>query len=217
MRKGGLEPPCLSAPPPQDGVSANFTTSAHTSGCRRIPGSSRTQRQSKYSKGVLRRETCVRVFDNQRLLGMLTDKTKTRINQYRGMALGLFQSVGFPPGCNEYVVRNGLSRLYYAVFHASLAFLLSRGESIEETRKNHGVVHTEIEKYVGKYVGRRFREVYAARLQSDYEPDMIVVRYQGQLDRARVDAENLRKRISRDFYWLQQESREALAGRGSDD
>src|SRR5208337_5201419 len=30
VRKGGLEPPCLSAPPPQDGVSANFTTSAHT-------------------------------------------------------------------------------------------------------------------------------------------------------------------------------------------
>ena len=29
VRKGGLEPPCLSAPPPQDGVSANFTTSAH--------------------------------------------------------------------------------------------------------------------------------------------------------------------------------------------
>src|SRR5580658_1012136 len=28
VRKGGLEPPCLSAPPPQDGVSANFTTSA---------------------------------------------------------------------------------------------------------------------------------------------------------------------------------------------
>ena len=28
-RKGGREPPGLSAPPPQDGVSANFTTSAH--------------------------------------------------------------------------------------------------------------------------------------------------------------------------------------------
>src|SRR6185312_13857213 len=28
VRKGGLEPPCLSAPPPQDGVSANFTTTA---------------------------------------------------------------------------------------------------------------------------------------------------------------------------------------------
>src|SRR5208337_4065518 len=28
VRKGGFEPPCLSAPPPQDGVSANSTTSA---------------------------------------------------------------------------------------------------------------------------------------------------------------------------------------------
>src|ERR1043166_3702438 len=31
VRKGGLEPPCLSAPPPQDGVSANSTTSASVS------------------------------------------------------------------------------------------------------------------------------------------------------------------------------------------
>src|SRR5258708_40233341 len=28
VRKGGFEPPRLSAPPPQDGVSASFTTSA---------------------------------------------------------------------------------------------------------------------------------------------------------------------------------------------
>jgi hypothetical protein len=28
VRKGGFEPPRLSAPPPQDGVSANSTTSA---------------------------------------------------------------------------------------------------------------------------------------------------------------------------------------------
>ena len=28
VRKGGFEPPCLSAPPPQDGVSASSTTSA---------------------------------------------------------------------------------------------------------------------------------------------------------------------------------------------
>jgi hypothetical protein len=28
VRKAGLEPACLSAPPPQDGVSANSTTSA---------------------------------------------------------------------------------------------------------------------------------------------------------------------------------------------
>src|SRR5215475_4990964 len=34
VRKGGLEPPCLSAPPPQDGVSANSTTSAL---CKGLP------------------------------------------------------------------------------------------------------------------------------------------------------------------------------------
>ena len=33
MRKGGFEPPCLSAPPPQDGVSASSTTSALSRKC----------------------------------------------------------------------------------------------------------------------------------------------------------------------------------------
>ncbi len=36
VRKAGLEPACLSAPPPQDGVSANSTTSALPS--LRTPG-----------------------------------------------------------------------------------------------------------------------------------------------------------------------------------
>ena len=36
VRKAGLEPACLSAPPPQDGVSANSTTSAELPGLGRI-------------------------------------------------------------------------------------------------------------------------------------------------------------------------------------
>ena len=32
MREGGLEPPCLAAPDPKSGVSANFTTPAHGAG-----------------------------------------------------------------------------------------------------------------------------------------------------------------------------------------
>ena len=38
MRKGGFEPPRLSAPPPQDGVSANSTTSAKLERCQRFIG-----------------------------------------------------------------------------------------------------------------------------------------------------------------------------------
>src|SRR5208283_2106186 len=39
VRKGGFEPPRLSAPPPQDGVSASSTTSALTSiACRPFEG-----------------------------------------------------------------------------------------------------------------------------------------------------------------------------------
>ena len=37
MRKGGFEPPRLAAPPPQDGVSANSTTSALEPTTYRLP------------------------------------------------------------------------------------------------------------------------------------------------------------------------------------
>src|SRR5215469_6268341 len=50
VRKGGLEPPCLSAPPPQDGVSANFTTSALATERTHNGLASRTQRHFKYNK-----------------------------------------------------------------------------------------------------------------------------------------------------------------------
>src|SRR6185312_5731733 len=46
VRKAGLEPACLAAPPPQDGVSASFTTSAltaHYSSFHRFGGSSRSR------------------------------------------------------------------------------------------------------------------------------------------------------------------------------
>ncbi len=138
---------------------------------------------------------------------MLTDESKRRIVQYRGLALGLFQSVRFLADGNEYDIRNGFSRLYYAFFHASLALLLSRGVNIEVFRKNHGRVHTEIDRLLGKYVGQLFRELYIARRQADYEPNMFAVRYHDQLDRARFDANSLLTRVSANFYWIQQESR----------
>jgi hypothetical protein len=37
VRRGRLELPCLAAPPPQDGVSTNFTTAAGSLGCMYAP------------------------------------------------------------------------------------------------------------------------------------------------------------------------------------
>src|ERR1035441_10460757 len=48
--RGDLNPHAFWAPPPQDGVSANFTTSAHATGTAKIRFPSRTSRLSKYSK-----------------------------------------------------------------------------------------------------------------------------------------------------------------------
>src|SRR2546423_11984303 len=108
---------------------------------------------------------------------MLTDAEKQRVADYLGLALGLFLSVQFPATCNEYEVRNGFSRLYYAFFHVSLAFLLSRGEQIDNYRWYHGDVHTAVGRGMGKYFSKFFRELYGARRGADYEPAFFDKRY----------------------------------------
>jgi uncharacterized protein (UPF0332 family) len=140
----------------------------------------------------------------------MTKETKEQIVRYRGLALGLFQSISIPPDCNEYDVRNGFSRLYYAFFHASLALLLSRNIDIEVIRKNHGLVHSAVDKQLGRYFGRFVRELYAARLQADYEPNIMVDKYHSQIERARFDANSLLDRARPNFTWIQQESKKVL-------
>jgi uncharacterized protein (UPF0332 family) len=141
---------------------------------------------------------------------MLTKESKGQIIRYRGLALGMFQSIAFVPTCDEYDIRNGYSRLYYAFFHASLAFLISRGVDIETIRKDHGKVHREIDRHLGKTMGRFLRELYLVRQQADYEPGLFAAKYHGQLDKAQVDANNLLTRARTYFNWMQQESRKVL-------
>ncbi len=58
VRKAGLEPACLSAPPPQDGVSANSTTSALLS--PRTPGLTLgSQRSVNLPKNVYRGKSSI--------------------------------------------------------------------------------------------------------------------------------------------------------------
>jgi uncharacterized protein (UPF0332 family) len=141
---------------------------------------------------------------------MVTEADKQRIADYLGLALGLFVSVQFPATCTEYEVRNGFSRLYYAFFHASLAFLLSQGEEIDRYRWYHGDVHAAVGRRMGKYFGKFFRELYGARKEADYEPAFFSRRYGRDIERARVDAQTLLSRANPNFYWIYNESRKVL-------
>jgi uncharacterized protein (UPF0332 family) len=141
---------------------------------------------------------------------MTPEETKRRISEYLGLSLGLFLSVRVLATSTEYDVRNGFSRLYYAFFHASLAFLLSQGENIEFYRRTHGDVHTAIDRRMGKYLGRFLRELYRSRQQADYEPEFFDRTYGRDIERARADARNLLNRASRNFYWIYNESRKVL-------
>jgi|ERR1700733_2637146 uncharacterized protein (UPF0332 family) len=141
---------------------------------------------------------------------MLTEGNKRRISDHLGLALGLFVSVQFSPTSTEYDVRNGFSRLYYAFFHASLAFLLSQGEDIDVFRWHHGDLHTAVGKLMGKYLGKFFRDLYKTRQQADYEPSFFSRSFGGNLDKARAEAQNLLRRANKNFYWIYHESRKAL-------
>jgi uncharacterized protein (UPF0332 family) len=141
---------------------------------------------------------------------MSSEETKRRISEYLGLSLGLFLSVRISASSTEYEVRNGFSRLYYAFFHASLAFLLSQGESIDVYRRTHGDVHTAVDRRMGKYLGRFLRELYRSRQQADYEPRFFDRTYGRDIERARADARNLLNRANRNYYWIYNESRKGL-------
>jgi len=141
---------------------------------------------------------------------MTTEETKRRISEYLGLSLGLFLSVRVSATSTEYEVRNGFSRLYYAFFHASLAFLLSQGENIDVYRRTHGDVHAAIDRRMGKYLGRFLRELYRSRLQADYEPGFFERTYGRDIERARADAQNSLDRANPNYYWIYNESRKAL-------
>ena len=103
-----------------------------------------------------------------------------------------------------------MSRLYYAFFHVSLAFLLSQGEPIERFRHSHGKVQTAIGKRMGKQLSRFVREIYQDRLRADYEPNFFSSRYAGNIEKARLDAHNMIKLANTNFYWIYQEARKVL-------
>jgi hypothetical protein len=141
---------------------------------------------------------------------VLTDETKKRLTDHLGLALGFLLSVRFSATATEYDIRNGLSRLYYAFFHVSLAFMLSQEEDIDKLRQSHGSVHAAVGRRLGKYVDSFLRDLYKSRLESDYEPGLFKRKYRNDLERARAEANLLLDRANRNFYWIYHESRKVL-------
>lgn len=141
---------------------------------------------------------------------LIDAEKKSRVTEYLGLALGLLNSVDFSGECSEYDIRNGFSRLYYALFHASLGLLLSLDEDIDTYRRSHGAVHAAIARRMGKTVGKFVTEIYEARLHADYEPELMRKRFNGDVAAARIYAAALNARAKRHFYWIYQEARKAL-------
>lgn len=128
------------------------------------------------------------------------------------LALGLWETVQITSDCSEYELRNSLSRLYYAFFHASIALLSATEPDIVQIARDHGALHTRLQQKFGKtmLLTRVMRELYDMRKQSDYETGMIRVKYGGKIEAGRKDAILLLKRAEKQFYWLYYEARKFL-------
>jgi len=105
---------------------------------------------------------------------MLSQETKQRIRQHLRLARGLLEVAALAEASSEFDERNALSRAYYAVFHASCAWLLSAG--IEPDR-SHGRLHDEMQMRLGKSFGRFLRDMYELRRYADYAPGWLPIRH----------------------------------------
>lgn len=137
---------------------------------------------------------------------MLTDEERRRVFDYLSLSMGLLSSVQFSASSNEYDIRNGFSRLYYAFFHVSLGLLIAKGIDIDLFRKDHGKVQTQVNRHMGKYMGKAIHDLYRARLQADYEPLFFRSKYgedtQKAQERAQIDAVTTLQRAKSNFFWI---------------
>lgn len=140
----------------------------------------------------------------------LSPNAKYRVASYLRLADGFFRTAVVSSSSSEFQVRNALSRLYYAFFHVSLAYLLSTGADVTTISRNHGNVHTAVRAAAGKYVGEFVIKLYHYRMRSDYDVDMIDRMYGGDLDTARKESLLELSRAKANFSWMYITAREAI-------
>src|SRR5260370_39147607 len=143
---------------------------------------------------------------------LLSPHLQDEIAERLRLALGLMETVEITSNCSEYELRNSLSRLYYAFFHASIAMLSATEPDIVQVSKNHGALHARLQQQFGKtmLITRIMRELYDVRKRCDYETGMIRTKYGGNIEAGRKDAILLLSRAKPQFYWLYYEARKNL-------
>jgi len=119
---------------------------------------------------------------------MMNEQDAEDCRSHLRLALGFSETVTVNADSSECAVRNALSRCYYALFHASRAWLLTKAISLGAS-KDHGW----LQKLIGKHRGRTFRErladLYRLREDSDYRPQMFSGSlYEGDIQKFRVIA-----------------------------
>jgi uncharacterized protein (UPF0332 family) len=150
-------------------------------------------------------ERSVRV-PQSRLSPQVREEVASRLR----LAEGFMATVEISSSSSEYDIRNSLSRLYYAFFHAGLALLLCSGWNVEPIAKDHGKVHSAVQARMGKYMGVFVRKFYRLRQLCDYDETMFEKEYGGDIEKVRQDFILLIKRARTNFHWLYRGSSEYL-------
>jgi uncharacterized protein (UPF0332 family) len=142
----------------------------------------------------------------------LSPQLQDEIAERLRLASGLMETAEIAPTCSEYELRNSLSRLYYAFFHASIALLSATESDIEQISRNHGALHARLQRKFGKtmLISRMIRELYEVRKNCDYETGMFRTKYGGNIEAGRKDSILLLKRAKTQFYWLYHQARKYL-------
>ncbi len=142
---------------------------------------------------------------------MLSEREVVDCKAHLKLGEGFLATAVIGMNSSEFEIRNALSRTYYAVFHASRAWLLTRGVPLKRSRA-HGWLRKLVSKNRGEVFASRLKELYWLRENPDYRPE-LGVSYGGDVGKLRLVAETKVEQARIECGWYSAETRSALAGK----
>jgi uncharacterized protein (UPF0332 family) len=141
---------------------------------------------------------------------VLAPQIKAAVAARLRLAVGLMDTVEINSLSTEYDIRNSLSRMYYAFFHAGVALLLGSGWNVDAVAKDHGRFHSAMQAATGKYFGTFIRGLYRLRQWCDYDEIMFQRAYGNDIEKARQEFISEIRRARTNFHWLYRTASENL-------